>query len=414
MRRSLSRFFVSPFAQVPMGPPDAILGLSVDFNNDTHPNKVNLGVGAYRDDNGKPVVLKCVQEAEKRVLALNNHEYAPIQGIDSYIKEAQKLALGSKSSLLAAKRAASIQCLSGTGSLRVGAEFLKRFYPKKIVYQPNPTWGNHVPVFKDCGFEVRQYTYYNPSTCGLNEDRLLDDLSKAEEGSVVLLHACAHNPTGVDPTVEQWQKIKEIVRKRNLYPFLDTAYQGFATGDPEADAAAVRLFDDGAPNGFILAQSFAKNFGLYGERVGLVTVVGSSEEESARLMSQMKILVRPMYSNPPIHGARLVGTVLGDATLNALWREEVKGLADRILSMRKALRNELENNLKSTLPWNHVTSQIGMFCFTGLSKDEVNRMIKEFHIYMTADGRISIPGLTTKNVGYVANALHECTKNRKK
>jgi len=402
----------SPFASVKLGPPDAILGLTVAFNNDTFAKKVNLGVGAYRDDNGKPVVLNCVKEAEKRVLALNNHEYAPIQGVDSFVSAAQKLILGNNSSLLKDKRAASVQAISGTGSLRVGAEFLKRFFPKKIIYMPNPTWGNHTPVFKDCDFDVRQYTYYNPSTCGLNIEALLGDLAKAEEGSVVLLHACAHNPTGVDPTAAQWTQIKDVVRGRNLYPFIDCAYQGFATGDPLQDAAMVRLFDDGTPNGFVLAQSFAKNFGLYGERVGMFSVACRDQEEAERVLSQVKILVRPMYSNPPIHGARLVGTVLNDEALATEWRGELKGMVDRIILMRTELKKTL-TGLGSTLPWDHITSQKGMFCFTGLKKDEVERMIKEFHIYLTGDGRISIPGLTSKNVHYVAEAMYTCTKDRK-
>ena len=230
----------SPFADVKMGPPDGILGLNVAFNADKFEKKVNLGVGAYRDDNGKPMVLKCVQEAGKRVLALNNHEYAPIQGVDAFVSAAQKLILGNESKLLSANRLASVQSLSGTGSLSLGALFLKRFFSKKIVYMPDPTWGNHTPVFKDANFEVRSYSYYNAATCGLKIDGLLKDLSEAEQGSVVLLHACAHNPTGVDPTQEQWKKIAEACRARKLLPWFDIAYQGFASGDPEADAWASR------------------------------------------------------------------------------------------------------------------------------------------------------------------------------
>ncbi len=394
-----------------MGPPDAILGLVEAFKVDADPRKVNLSVGAYRDSDGKPWVLPSVRKAEERVMAkAMNKEYLPIVGDMEFVDCARKFALGKDSAALAEKRVASVQTLSGTGSCRVIGDFYAKFLGKGApMYLPTPSWGNHANIFRDAGLEVKAYRYWDKQTNGLDLDGMLADLQAAPDGSAVLLHACAHNPTGVDPTPEQWKTVCEVLKARpGLSLFFDSAYQGFASGDAEADAFAVRHFiSEGVP--IALAQSFAKNFGLYGERVGVLNVVCGDADEAARVLSQLKIIIRPMYSNPPCHGARIVHSVLCDPALEAQWRAECKLMADRIIAMRTALQSEV---LKagSTKDWSHITSQIGMFCYTGLTAEQVARMTNEFHIYLTKDGRISMAGLNSDNVAYVASAMHECTK----
>lgn len=283
-------------------------------------------------------------------------------------------------------------------------EFLKG---NKTVYMPNPTWGNHIPLFKKCNFQVKQYRYYDPKTCGLDFDGALEDISNIPEGSVILLHACAHNPTGVDPRPEQWVKIEEVVRRRNLFPFLDMAYQGFATGDIDRDATAVRMFAKSGP--MCLAQSFAKNMGLYGERVGAFSLFCNSAEEANRCMSQIKILIRPLYSNPPVNGARIANLILENAQLRSQWLADVKGMADRIITMRTRLRDGLKRE-GSTRDWKHITDQIGMFCFTGMTAEQVGKLTKDFSVYLTKDGRISVAGISSNNVDYLAHAIHNATK----
>uniref|UniRef100_A0A9J2PBA3 Aspartate aminotransferase n=1 Tax=Ascaris lumbricoides TaxID=6252 RepID=A0A9J2PBA3_ASCLU len=368
-----------------MGPPDAILGVTEAFKADKNPNKINLGVGAYRDNEGKPYVLSSVRKAEEALMAAHmDKEYAGIAGIPEFTSVAIKLALGDDSVVIKGKRNATVQSVSGTGALRTGSEFLACFAVfdsdgsrvvakwhngPKVVYQPKPTWGNHVPVFKFAGIEVKTYRYYDGKTCGFDEAGMLEDISNIPEKSIILLHACAHNPTGVDPRPEQWKKIEEVVRKRKLFPFFDMAYQGFASGSIDRDAFAVRYFVDQG-HCLALAQSFAKNMGLYGERVGAFTLVCSSEEEAACVMSQLKILIRPMISNPPIHGARIAARILSDGSL----------------------REQCLNNQR------------------GWSLLQVERLIKDYSIYLTRDGRISVAGITTNNIGYLARALHDVTK----
>jgi aspartate aminotransferase len=279
---------------------------------------------------------------------------------------------------------------------------------------PNPTWGNHIPIMKDAGMEVRKYTYYEPASRGLDFSGLISDLKGAPERSVFLLHACAHNPTGVDPTFEQWQEISEVMKSKNHIAFFDCAYQGFASGDATRDAAAIRYFVKEGHK-IILSQSYAKNFGLYGERVGALSVVTKDEEEAQRVESQLKILIRPMYSNPPIHGSLIVSTILSDPALKKQWYSECKGMADRIISMRTSLRNTIEaiekkNNVKKS-DWRHITDQIGMFCYTGLTEAQVVRMIEKHHIYLTKDGRVSMAGVTSKNVDYIAESIAEVVQN---
>lgn len=276
------------------------------------------------------------------------------------------------------------------------------------MYLPVPSWGNHTPIMRDAGLNVKGYRYYRPEDCGLDFEGMCADIKAAKPGSAFLIHACAHNPTGVDPTPAQWDELSALFKGSGHFIFFDSAYQGFASGDAEKDAYSIRKFAaDG--HSFLLAQSYAKNFGLYGERIGCLSAVCADAEEAARVESQLKILIRPMYSNPPVYGARIVELILGSAELEAQWREECKGMADRIIDMRDALKSNLYK-LGSTRSWEHVTEQIGMFCYSGLTTEQVLKVRSDQHIYMTNDGRISMAGVTTKNVEYLAAAMHEVTK----
>ncbi|PWN87674.1 hypothetical protein FA10DRAFT_273003 [Acaromyces ingoldii] len=402
----------STWAHVQSGPPDPILGVTEAFKRDQDPRKINLGVGAYRDENGKPYVLPSVRKAEELILSQKgDKEYLPITGLADFTKNAAKLAYGADSKPLLEDRIAITQSISGTGALRIGGAFLQRHYPhSKTIYLPTPSWGNHTPTFRDSGLEVKQYRYYNKDTVGLDLEGLLADLRAAPNQSIILLHACAHNPTGVDPTHEQWKQIADVMREKDHFPFFDMAYQGFASGDTDRDAYAVRYFVE---QGFqiALSQSFAKNMGLYGERVGAFSLVTADADEKARVDSQIKILVRPLYSNPPVHGARIAGSILADAALNKQWLGEVKGMADRINGMRTQLRGLLVDDLGSKQNWDHITNQIGMFAFLGINPGQVDKLISEHHVYLTKDGRISVAGITPHNVKHLAQSLHSVTSS---
>lgn len=397
---------ISTWNAVPAGPPDPILGVTEAFKADKDPRKINLGVGAYRDENGKPYVLDAVKAAEEKIYAAKqDKEYLPITGLADFTKLAAKLAYGEDSQVLADGLVATTQSISGTGALRVGGAFLGKHYPGvKTIYLPTPSWGNHTPIFRDSGLEVKGYRYFDKKTVGLDFAGLKEDLKAAPEKSIVLLHACAHNPTGIDPTEAQWAEISDIVKERQLFPFFDMAYQGFASGDTVKDAFAVRHFIKEGHQ-IALAQSFAKNMGLYGERVGLFSLTTSSKEEKARVDSQIKIVVRPMYSNPPLHGARIASTILSDPKLNATWLKEVEGMANRIITMREELYNALTHDLKTPGEWGHIKSQIGMFSFTGLTAPQTQALAEKAHVYMTKDGRISMAGLNSGNIRYFAEAV---------
>jgi len=401
---------VSFWSEVAMGPPDAILGVTEAFKRDSSPVKMNLGVGAYRDDAGQPFVLPSVLKAEDNIIAKRlNKEYAPIGGEADFCAEAAKLAFGNDSPVIKEGLNVTMQGISGTGSLRIGGEFISKHFPlNRTIYLPKPSWGNHTPIFKHAGFNVAGYTYYDSATCGLDFAGAMQDISNIPEGSVILLHACAHNPTGVDPTLEQWKEMSAVIKKRNLLPFFDMAYQGFASGNVDKDAAALRLFVDEGHT-VLLAQSFAKNMGLYGERAGAFTVCCSSQEEAARVESQVKIIVRPLYSNPPRHGARIAAEVLTNPELRTEWLGDVKVMADRIIGMRTALQDGLAKE-GSSHNWQHITDQIGMFCFTGMTQDQVAKIISDHSVYLTKDGRISMAGVTSGNVGHLAKAMHDVTK----
>ncbi|OTB01117.1 hypothetical protein M426DRAFT_25966 [Hypoxylon sp. CI-4A] len=400
---------------VPQAPEDPLFGLMREYRADQDPKKVDLGIGAYRDDNAKPWVLPVVKKADD-ILRNDpelNHEYAPIAGIPSFTSKAAELILGADSPAIKEKRVTSVQTISGTGAVHLGALFLSRFYTgTKKVYLSDPTWANHNQIFSNVSIPIAKYPYFSPKTSGLDFDGLKSTLLDAPERSIVLLHACAHNPTGVDPTLEQWKEIAEIVRQKKHFPFFDTAYQGFASGDLNKDNAAVRYFVE---QGFelVVAQSFAKNFGLYGERAGCFHVVTSpasdAEATITRIASQLAILQRSEISNPPIYGARIASTVLNDPKLFAEWEENLRTMSGRIISMRKALRSKLEE-LATPGTWNHITDQIGMFSFTGLTEAQVLKIRSEFHVYMTKNGRISMAGLNTKNVEYVAKAIDKIVR----
>ncbi|KAK0456514.1 glutamic oxaloacetic transaminase AAT1 [Armillaria borealis] len=402
---------LSTWSAVPAGPPDPILGVSEAFKADKDSRKINLGVGAYRDGTGKPYVLTSVKKAED--LIATNHpdkEYLPITGLPEFTKNAAKLAYGADSVPLSQGAIAVTQSISGTGALRIGGAFLARHYPhSKVIYLPTPSWGNHTPIFRDSGLEVRNYRYFDKGTVGLDFEGLKADLKAAPEQSIVLLHACAHNPTGIDPTPEQWKEISDIVQEKKLFPFFDMAYQGFASGSTSRDAFAVRHFVSQGHQ-VALAQSFAKNMGLYGERVGAFSLTTADPAEKARVDSQLKIVIRPMYSNPPMHGALIANGILSDPALYSEWEAEVKGMADRIISMREKLYNMLSKDLKTPGEWGHIKSQIGMFSFTGLTQSQTKALAEKAHVYMTADGRISMAGLNSGNIEYFAESVDAAVK----
>jgi len=399
---------VSHWAQYEMGPPDPIVGLNEAFAADDFASKVNVGVGAYRDDDGLPYVLPCVREAETIIMNQKmNHEYLGMVGDPEFVNLALKFVYGEDSKAISENRVAGVQTLSGTGGLRVFGELLKSKGGHNHIYVPSPTWGNHIPIFKNSGLEVREYRYYDPSSSKLDFDNLIKDMKNMPEGSTVLLHACAHNPTGMDPSVEQWSEISKTMKDNKLLPFFDCAYQGFASGNAPQDAFAIRMFVD---DGHTLAtvQSFSKNFGLYGQRIGALSIVTADEAEKEKVLSQMKIVIRPIYSNPPRFGANIVKTILSDDRLTVDFIDQCKEMADRINRMRIKLRTTLEEG-EQNRSWEHITNQIGMFAFSGMTKEEVINLREKHHIYCTLDGRISMAGVTSHNVNYIAEAINDVT-----
>uniref|UniRef100_A0A3P9QAZ3 Aspartate aminotransferase n=1 Tax=Poecilia reticulata TaxID=8081 RepID=A0A3P9QAZ3_POERE len=402
-----------PVYDVPQAPPVAVFKLTADFREDSHPQKVNLGVGAYRTDDCQPWVLPVVKKVERLLVEDEslNHEYLPILGLPEFRSSASKVALGDDNPAFKENRVGAVQALGGTGALRIGADFLCRWYngvnnAATPVYVSAPTWENHNGVFTDAGFkDIRPYHYWDAAKRGLDLTGLLDNLEKAPEHSIFILHACAHNPTGTDPTQEEWKTIAEVMKRRKLFPFFDSAYQGFASGNLEKDAWAIRFF---ISQGFelFIAQSFSKNFGLYNERVGNLTVVSKDNENLTRVLSQMEKIVRTTWSNPPSQGARIVSKTLNSPELFAEWFDNVKTMADRVLLMRDQLKSKLLA-LGTPGTWDHITQQIGMFSFTGLNPKQVEYLIKEKHVYLMASGRINMCGLTSKNIDYVSQAIHE-------
>ena len=393
----------SVFAAVPMAPRDPILGVTETFNADPNPKKVNLGVGVYTDDGGKVPLLECVRRAEQQLVASAlPRSYLPIDGLAAYDRAVQSLVLGADSAAIRDKRAVTIQALGGTGGLKIGADFLRRIAPDAQVWISDPSWENHRALFEGAGFTVNTYPYYLAQTHGLDFPGMVGALESMPAGSIVVLHACCHNPTGVDLSADQWAKVIDVVSKRNLIPFLDIAYQGFGDGI-DADATAVRRFE-AAGGPLFISNSFSKSFSLYGERVGALTVVAGSGEEAARLLSQLKRVVRTNYSNPPTHGGKVVATVLESPELRALWEQELAGMRDRIRSMRSALVDKLRAQVPQA-NFEFVKQQRGMFSYSGLTKAQVQRLRDEFSVYAIDTGRICVAALNTKNIDHVATAV---------
>jgi len=393
----------SPLATVPMAPSDPILGVTEAFVADQSPKKVNLGVGVYYDNDGRIPVLECVRHAEsERLKAVAPRGYLPIDGIAAYDKAVQALVFGRESKALQENRIVTVQALGGTGGLKIGADFLKRISPEAQVWISDPSWENHRQLFEAAGFKVNSYPYYDAKTHGLDFAAMQRGLAELPAGSIVVLHACCHNPTGVDLTPEQWPVVLDIVKARGLVPFLDLAYQGFADG-LEQDAFAARLFANSMSPVF-LSSSFSKSFSLYGERVGALSVVAGSSEEALRVLSQVKRIVRTNYSNPPTHGGQIVATILGNPQLISLWDRELGAMRDRIKAMRKQLVQTIHQKAPGT-DFNFVLEQRGMFSYSGLTKEQVGRLRSENSIYAIDTGRICVAALNTKNVDYVADSI---------
>ncbi len=390
---------MSLFTAVEMAPRDPILGLNEQFNADANPHKVNLGVGVYYDDNGKLPLLQCVQEAERQMMeAPKARGYLPIDGIAAYDAAVKNLVFGAESEPVKSGRVATVQALGGTGGLKVGADFLKRLSPAAKVLISDPSWENHRALFTQAGFNVETYPYYSAETKGIDFDGMLGALNAAPEGTVVVLHACCHNPTGYDITPEQWDKVIAAVKAKKLVPFLDMAYQGFGYGIAE-DGAVVGKFVASDQN-FFVSTSFSKSFSLYGERVGALSVVCKDQEEAGRVLSQLKIMIRTNYSNPPIHGGMVVAMVLNTPELRTLWEKELGDMRLRIKQMRIALVEKLKSaGVKEDMSF--ITKQIGMFSYSGLTRDQMVRLRNEFGVYGTDTGRMCVAALNSKNIDYV-------------
>ena len=394
---------MSLFTAVEMAPRDPILGLNEQFAADTNPNKVNLGVGVYFDDNGKLPLLECVQAAEKTMMAHPSARgYLPIDGIAAYDTAVKHLVFGADSEPVTSGRVATVQGLGGTGGLKVGADFLRHLNPKAKVLISDPSWENHRGLFTNAGFTVETYAYYDASKKDINFDGMLASLNAAPAGTVVVLHACCHNPTGYDITPAQWDQVVDVVKAKNLTAFLDMAYQGFGHGIKE-DGAVVQKFVAAGLN-FFVSTSFSKSFSLYGERVGALSVLCKDKEECGRVLSQLKIVIRTNYSNPPIHGGAVVAAVLGNPELRALWEKELGEMRVRI----KAMRQKMVDGLKAAgvkQDMSFITRQIGMFSYSGLSKDQMVRLRNEFGVYGTDSGRMCVAALNSKNIDHVCASI---------
>ncbi|KAM1022478.1 hypothetical protein ACFX15_042606 [Malus domestica] len=394
----------SVFSHVPQVPEVPLYAMQAAYGKDPSPQKLNLGIGVYRTEDGRPVLLDVVSRAER--LLVNDlssfKEYLPITGMPDFNRLSAALVLGADSPAIRDNRVTTAQCLSGSGSIRIGADFLAKHYGQhRIVYMSQQTYGNHPNFFSAAGIAIKTYRYYDPGTRGLDFQGMLEDLRSSPTGAIVLLQACAQNPTGVDPTMSQWEQIRQLMRSKGLLPFFDCAYQGFVSGNLEEDAQSIRLFvADGGES--LIAQSYSKNMGLYGERVGALSIVCKTAEVASNVESQLKLVIRPMYSNPPIHGAAIVAAILKDRDMYNEWSNEVKAMADRLMSMRQ----HLFNALRTPGDWSHIIRQVGMFTFSGLSPEQVAFITKEYHIYLPSDGRINMAGLGPKTVPHLADAIH--------
>jgi aromatic-amino-acid transaminase len=393
----------SIFSAIDMAPRDPILGITEAFNADTNPAKINLGVGVYYDDNGKVPLLACVRKAEEILMEQQApRTYLPIEGLAAYDKAVQELVFGAGSQIIQDKRAVTVQAIGGTGALKIGADFLQRFAPGSQVWISDPSWENHRALFESAGFTVNTYRYYDAATRGVDFAGMLADLKAMPKGAIVLLHACCHNPTGADLSAAQWDEVIGAVRAGGLVPFLDMAYQGFGSGIAEDGAVVAKFAAAGGP--LLISNSFSKSFSLYGERVGALSVVGESADEAARLLSQLKRVVRTNYSNPPVHGGKVVATALTTPELRQLWEDELAGMRVRI----KEMRNAFVEKLKAKAPghdFEFVREQVGMFSYSGLTKQQVERLRTEHSIYAVDTGRICVAALNSKNIDLVIDAI---------
>ena len=394
---------MSMFTAVEMAPRDPILGLNEQYAADSNPNKVNLGVGVYYDDNGKLPLLSCVQAVEQDMMkAPSARGYLPIDGIAAYDSAVKGLVFGADSEAVKSGRVATIQALGGTGGLKVGADFLKKLNPNAKVLISDPSWENHRALFTNAGFVVESYPYYDAARRGIDFDGMLAALNAAPAGTVVVLHACCHNPTGYDITQPQWDQVVTAVKEKNLVTFLDMAYQGFGHGIQEDGAVIDKFVKAGLT--FFVSTSFSKSFSLYGERVGALSVLCESKEEAARVMSQLKIAIRTNYSNPPIHGGAVVAAVLNDPARRAVWEKELGEMRVRIKEMRQKLVDGLKAaGVKQDMSF--ITQQIGMFSYSGLTKDQMVRLRSEFGVYGTDTGRMCVAALNSKNIDYVCQSI---------
>jgi len=393
----------SLFAGVELAPHDPILGVTEAFNADPNPNKVNLGVGVYTDDEGKVPVLECVRRVEQQLCETPQpRNYLPIDGLKTYDRAVQEVLFGLESTALKEGRVVTVQALGGTGGLKIGADLIRRVNPGAAIWISDPSWENHRAIFEYAGYEVNTYPYYDPETHGLKFDAMIETLDGLPAGSVVLLHACCHNPTGVDLKEDQWERVIQTVKKRELVPFLDLAYQGFADG-LDADACAVRRFGDACTAVFV-SSSFSKSLSLYGERVGAFSVVTEDASEVTKVLSQVKRVIRTNYSSPPTHGGQAVATVLTTPELRTLWDQELGQMRDRIKTMRRQLVEKIRA-IRADFDFSFVVEQRGMFSYSGLTREQVRRLREEYSVYAIDSGRICVAALNTRNVDYVAKAI---------
>jgi aspartate aminotransferase len=391
------------FETLQMAPPDAILGLTEAFRKDPHPRKINLSVGVYQDAGGKTPILNVVREAEKRLLAEEaSKNYLGIDGLPEYAGQVRDLLLGSDHDIVTRQRAVTAQTPGGTGALRVAGDFLRQKAGCTRIWCSDPTWANHASVFQAAGLEVRDYPYIDASGTKLDFDAMMATLAKIPAGDAACLHACCHNPTGIDPTVEQWQQIGTVLQQRGVLPLVDFAYQGFAEGLAE-DAAGLKALLAVTPEALV-CSSFSKNFGLYGERVGAMTLVADSADNAQKGLSHVKVCIRTNYSNPPKHGAAIVAIVLSDSTLRGQWTQEVAAMRNRIAGMRRLFVDTLRATGVDR-DFSFITRQRGMFSFSGISPQQVDALRSEYSIYLVRSGRINVAGMTPDNMDRLCEAI---------
>jgi aromatic-amino-acid transaminase len=401
--RTIQLMSSSLFAHVDMAPNDPILGVTEAYNADPNPNKVNLGVGVYTDDQGKVPVLECVRRAEQQMAATAMpRNYLPIDGLKPYDRAVQDVLFGLDSAALKEGRVVTVQAIGGTGGLKLGADLLRRVNPDADIWISDPSWENHRAIFDYAGYKVHTYPYYDPETHGVRFDAMMETLETVPSGSIMVLHACCHNPTGVDLKEPQWERVIEAVNRRGLVPFLDIAYQGFADG-LDADASAVRRFSNACPVVFV-SSSFSKSLSLYGERVGALSIVTQDATEVSRVLSQVKRVIRTNYSSPPTHGSQAAATVLTTPELRVLWDQELGQMRDRIKTMRRQLVEKIRG-FRADFDFSFVVEQRGMFSYSGLNREQVRRLREEYSIYTIDSGRICVAALSSRNIDYVAKAV---------